>query len=414
MDSRLRGNDTGKTKPKITLVSIGHIDHGKSTLVGRLLYDSKQKETLDEPTEFASFLDALEEEREKGITIDTVYTPFEGNEYCFEIIDCPGHKEFIKNMMSGATHANSAQLLVSVALNEGIQEQTKRHLWLAKLFGINQVVVVINKMDLVKYAKEVFFALKSEVFALLTSLGYTQKQIAFVPTSGILGENVFFKSSLMPWWQGGSYLETLESFLKPAKSLDLLPLRFSIQTIDQKNNLVIGRVESGIIKVRQALKCEPLQDHFRVLRIKSFNKELPQAESGACVGLELKESIAQLKRGCLLIPRIDEYECSKKFEAIVYIMAESGLDLNANYTVRAGLQDSVCRVTLITHINPVDPTHVNASVNKTSTLLQHMAAQLEIFTKEPIFTEPFTKNPTTGRILLESQGHIIAAGIVTL
>ncbi len=400
-------------KPKISLVSIGHIDHGKSTLVGRLLYDSKQTKELDEPEEFSRFLDALEEEREKGITIDIVHTPFEGSNYRFEIIDCPGHKEFIKNMMSGASHAACAQLLVSAAAGEGIQEQTLRHLYLAKLFGIKQIAVIINKMDLANYSKEVFLALKQQITQILNNLGYQGEQnITFIPTSGKLGENVFFRSSKMPWWEEGSYLEALENFVKVPKTLCEYCTRFSVQSVINNNGslLVVGRVESGKLAVRQALRSEPSKQSFRVQKIKDGENEKEEAIAGESVGLLLKEDTTNLKRGAMLLNRVDEPSSATQLEAEIYITAEKGIKEGESLKVRANLQEVNASIRILSAVDPLNPLAINNQA--TNFIPQNYAARVQVIASEPLFVEPFSKNPTTGRIILEKDGFLTAAGIV--
>ncbi|MFH1896160.1 MAG: GTP-binding protein [bacterium] len=401
-------------KPKILLVSIGHIDHGKSTLVGRLLYDSQNQPGTtnrsvipEREINFSHFLDALEEERDKGITIDIVHTPFEGNKYRFEIIDCPGHKEFIKNMMGGATHASSAQLLVSAAPGEGIQEQTRRHLWLARLFGIEQVVVVVNKMDLAAYSESSFLALKGQVVSLLNNLSFQRDHIAFVPTSGKEGENVFFKSTKMPWWQGGSYLNVLENSLTPAKALNQYPTRFSVQSVS--GNLVVGRVESGALKVRDALRLAPNGGDFRVLEIKGPNTE--KAEAGESVGLALKGEVSKITRGSVLLPRVDEAQNKKNFKARLYVMSEAGLEEGGIYTLRVGLQETACTISRLSPLDPLSPLNPETETPFQNNIPQHMGALVAMETTTPVFVEPFFHCPPTGRLLLEREGKIIAAGV---
>jgi sulfate adenylyltransferase subunit 1 len=308
-------------------------------------------------------------------------------------------------MMTGTTHANAAQLLVSAALGEGIQEQTHRHLWLAQLFGIEQIVVVINKMDLIEYSESVFLKLEGQVLNILTKLDFKKEKIAFVPTSGKMGENVFFKTTQMPWWKEGSYVEVLENTLLPPKPQTNYPMRFSVQSVE--NGLVVGRVESGALKVRDALQSAPQKSDYRVLEIKG--REGLEAKAGNVVGLRLRGNSATIKRGNILIPRVEKVSTKRSFEAKVYILGQDGLSKNGVYTLRAGLQETGCRILKLEPLNPIDP---KEKLEEQESAPCHMGACIVLETEKPIFVEPFLTCPPCGRVLLENGGQIAAAGIV--
>ena len=201
--------------PKINIMTAGHVDHGKSTLIGRLLYDSgairddqlrklkdMAKELKRETFEFAFVMDKLKEERERGLTIDIMHTPFHTSKYYYTIIDCPGHRDFVKNMITGTSQADASIFVVSVKSGEGVQEQTKEHAWLLKVMGVNQLVIAINKMDTVNYDQKRYNEVVAEVKKLLTMIGYKVDEIPFVPVSGLQGDNVFKKSEKMAWYKG--------------------------------------------------------------------------------------------------------------------------------------------------------------------------------------------------------------------
>src|SRR3990172_463 len=210
------------TKPHLNLVTIGHVDHGKSTLVGRLLYDTGNireedlrkikeiaRELKKETFEFAFIMDRLKEERERGVTIDIMHQRFDTPKYYFTIIDAPGHRDFVKNMITGASQADAAILVCSA--KEGVQEQTKEHVFLSKVLGVNQLIVAINKMDSVNYDQAKYNETKANVEKLLKTVGYDTSKMLFVPTSGYKGDNVAVKSTNMPWYTGLILLEALDT-----------------------------------------------------------------------------------------------------------------------------------------------------------------------------------------------------------
>ena len=246
-------------KEHFNVVFIGHVDHGKSTTVGRLLFDAGG---IDEQTmrklkeeavangkagfEFAYTMDTLKEERERGVTIDLSHKKFESDKYDFTIIDAPGHSDFIKNMITGVSQADAAVLVV--AATDGVNEQTKEHAYLSKTFGIDQLIVAVNKMDMKDYSQSRFEEVKKEIETLVAGLGF--KSVRFVPIASLPGDNVVNASNKMSWWKDGSLLELLDGFEiaeKPTK----LPLRVPIQdvyTIKGIGIVPVGRVETGVMK----------------------------------------------------------------------------------------------------------------------------------------------------------------------
>src|SRR3989339_1994160 len=226
-------------KPHVNLVFIGHVDHGKSTLVGRLLYDTgalpeQDYRKLKEEAEsrgmgtfvFAYVMDNLKEERERGVTIDVAYKKFEGKKNSFTIIDAPGHKDFVKNMITGTSQADAAVLVI--AAKEGIQPQTKEHAFLAQVMGLKQLIVALNKMDEVNYDQGRYNQLKTEIEKLLTGVGYKPEQFKIIPVSAWIGDNVVKKSAKLPWFNGQTLIEALDEITAPAPPTDK-PLRLPIQ-----------------------------------------------------------------------------------------------------------------------------------------------------------------------------------------
>src|SRR3989339_713467 len=226
-------------KPHINLIFIGHVDHGKSTLVGRTLYDTgalseqdyrKLKQEAEERGKgtfaFAYAMDQLKEERERGVTIDLAYRKFDLKKNTFTIIDAPGHKDFVKNMITGTSQADAAVLVI--AAKEGIQPQTKEHAFLAQVMGLKQLIVALNKMDEVNYDQGRYNQLKTEIEKLLTGVGYKPEQFKIIPVSAWIGDNVVKKSAKLPWFNGQTLIEALDEITAPAPPTDK-PLRLPIQ-----------------------------------------------------------------------------------------------------------------------------------------------------------------------------------------
>ena len=262
-----------KQKPHLNVVFVGHVDSGKSTTVGRLMYDSgkipeqemrKLKEKAQEVGkagfEFAFVMDNLKEERERGVTIDLSYKRFDTNKYEITIIDAPGHRDFIKNMITGSSQADVAFLVVSVP--EGVMAQTKEHVWLCKTLGVQQINVLMNKMDVVKFDESKFNSVKTEVSNLLKTAGYKLENVIFIAESAYQGDNVVKKSSNMPWYKGPTLLEAFDLLKQPEKPVNL-PLRLPIQDVYNITGIgvvPVGRVETGKMKVNDKVIIVPARE----------------------------------------------------------------------------------------------------------------------------------------------------------
>ncbi|MBR9693285.1 translation elongation factor EF-1 subunit alpha [Candidatus Woesearchaeota archaeon] len=296
-----------KEKTHINLVFIGHVDHGKSTTVGRLMFDSgniseqqmrKLKEKAQElgkaGFEFAYVMDNLKEEQERGVTIDLAHKKFETDKYYFTIIDAPGHKDFIKNMITGASQADAAVLVV--AANDGVNAQTREHAYLSKVLGVQQMIVAVNKMDIkgVEYAEAKYTAVKDEVTKLLASVGFKTDDIPFIPIASLPGDNVFKKTDKMAWWTGDTLLETIDKLNPPEKPTGL-PLRCPIQDVYNITGIgvvPVGRIETGILKVNDKVIAVPGREGKGVpgecKSIEMHHEQMTSAEPGDNVGLSIR------------------------------------------------------------------------------------------------------------------------------
>ncbi|MFP4230058.1 MAG: GTP-binding protein, partial [Candidatus Nanohaloarchaea archaeon] len=284
-------------KPHINLVFIGHVDHGKSTTIGRLLWDTEnlpeeEMRKLEEAAEeagkesfnFAFAMDSLEEERERGVTIDLAHQEFDTDDYHFTIIDAPGHRDFIKNMITGASQADAAVLVV--AADDGIQPQTKEHAYLAKTLGIDQLAVAVNKMDLEDFSEDAYSGIKEEVSELIQGVGFNPSDINFVPVSSFEGDNVVDESDDMGWYDGPTLVEALDDFEEPEKAIDL-PLRIPIQDVYSISGIgavSVGRVETGEINPGDDIVFEPAGVGGEVKTIEMHHEEVDAAEPGDNIG----------------------------------------------------------------------------------------------------------------------------------
>ncbi|MDP7115984.1 MAG: translation elongation factor EF-1 subunit alpha, partial [Candidatus Woesearchaeota archaeon] len=294
-----------KTKPHINIVFIGHVDHGKSTTVGRLLFDTKNideaamrklKEKAEElgkgGFEFAFVMDNLKEERERGVTIDLAHKKFETDTSYFTIIDAPGHKDFIKNMITGAAQADAGVLVV--AANDGVMAQTKEHVFLARTLGVNQLIVAINKMDMKDYDEANFNKIKEDVGNLLKSVGYKPDEVPFIPIASLPGDNIAEKSEKMAWYSGDTLLDAINKVKEPEKPTDL-PLRLPIQDVYSITGIgvvPVGRVETGVMKLGDKVIVVPGREGKgvpgEVKTIEMHHEMQQQAEPGDNIGFNVR------------------------------------------------------------------------------------------------------------------------------
>ena len=294
-----------KTKPIINVAFVGHVDHGKSTTIGRLMFDSGAipqqeidklktiaKEHGKAGFEFAYVMDKFKEERERGVTIDLAYQKLITNKYEVTIIDAPGHKDFIKNMITGASQSDAAFLTVAAA--EGVQPQTKEHAWLLRTMGVKQVAVVVNKMDTVDWKEDAFKKVVADVSAVLKQAGYKVETMAFIPAAGYLGDNVVKKSDKMPWYKGPTIREQFDLFEMPNKPTDL-PLRMPLQDVYEITGIgtvPVGKIETGVMKVGQKVIILPGRSgtgvNGEVKTIEMHHEQLSQAEAGDNVGINIR------------------------------------------------------------------------------------------------------------------------------
>ncbi|MDO8586215.1 MAG: GTP-binding protein [Armatimonadota bacterium] len=339
--------------PTLNIVIVGHVDHGKSTLVGRLLHDTKSLpdgkyeavarvcEDSGKDFEYAFLLDALEEERDQGITIDTTQIRFHTDKRDYVIIDAPGHKEFLKNMVTGAASAEAAILLIDA--DEGIQEQSRRHGYILNLLGIRQVTVVINKMDLVDYSQTVFNDIHTEYLAFLNQLGIVPQFV--IPLSARNGDNVARHSQRMTWYNGPTVLEALDEF-QSRVSKESGPLRMPVQDIYKfdKRRIVAGRIESGSIKEGDTICFSPSGHKAIVKTIERWQSAKDGAASaGESVGITLDEQLF-IERGDIISHTDDLPRSSSVLQGNLFWLGDRHLAPNRTYVLKLTTQEVECTV----------------------------------------------------------------------
>ena len=415
-----------KGKPHINLVFIGHVDHGKSTTVGRLLYDGG---TIDEQTmrklkekaeelgkggfEFAFVMDNLKEERERGVTIDLSHKKFETPKYYFTIIDAPGHRDFIKNMITGASQADAAVLVVG---SEGIQAQTKEHAFLARTFGITQLIVACNKMDLNKYDKAKFEQIKKDAETLLKPIGFKTDKIQFIPLASYLGDNIAKKSPNMPWYTGPTLLEALDNLVPPEKPTNL-PLRLPLQDVYNITGIgvvPVGRVETGILKVGDKVVAVPGREGKgitgEVKTIEMHHEQQQTAEPGDNIGFNIRGMTKQdIARGDVIGPVDNWPTVATEFTAQIIVLNHPTV-MTIGYTPVFHIHTAqiACQITAIK--KKLDPA-TGATLQENPDFIKNGdVAVVQIKPMQPLVIEKQKEIPQLARFAIRDSGATVAAG----
>ncbi len=414
------GNVPALSSRQMKLVIVGHVDHGKSTLVGRLMSDTGSlpdgkldfiKEICErqgKSFEFAFLLDALEEEQDQGITIDTSQIFFKTQKRHYVIIDAPGHKEFLKNMVTGAANAESALLLIDAY--EGVQEQSRRHGYILKLLGLDQVAVVVNKMDLVDYDAEVFSKIKSEYTEFLETIGVQAED--FIPVSAKLGVNIAKREEEMPWYKGPTVLEMLDRFEEKVPPSHL-PFRMPVQDVYKfdERRIIAGRIESGRLKVGDRLTFSPSNKKGVVKTIEAWSvpEQPTEASASQSIGFTLDEQIFT-ERGDVAT-RVDELPIvSSTFDVNLFWMGKRHLEKGRTYTLKLTTQEVTCEVVEFKKV--IDASTLETLADQ-DFLAKNDVAELTLKTKRPVAFDLFGECATTGRFVLVDEYDVCGGGIIT-
>ncbi len=405
--------------PPLRVVFVGHVDHGKSTLIGRILHDtgSLPEGKIDEikkacaaegmEFEFAFLLDALLEEQKQNVTIDTTQIPFRTSRRRYAIIDAPGHKEFLKNMITGASSADAAILLIGA--NEGVREQSRRHAYLLNLLGIKQIIVVVNKMDLVDFSEARFHEIESEYRQFLSELGLEAR--AFIPASARQGENVASATMKMKWYCGASVLEALD-LLEPRKSDVDLPLRFCIQDVYRfdERRIIAGRIETGTLRVGDQLVFSPANKSSVVATIERWNAP-PNgpAVAGDSVGITLSEQIF-VERGYVASHENETPIETNRFHADLFWIVREPLRVGHFYDLRVATQDVKCQVVSIEQV--MDSSTLEMKSDGREQLERNEIGRLTIQTRGPLVIDNHDHIPNLGRFVIVDDGRIRGGGTI--
>ena len=404
----------------LKFVIVGHVDHGKSTLIGRLLYDTqslpadrieeikKASNELGRETEFAYLLDHLEEERQQAVTIDITQVFFRTKKRHYVIIDAPGHVEFVKNMVTGASQAEAAVLIIDI--QEGIQEQTRRHAYILSLLGLSQVIVVLNKMDLANFEEKKFSAASIQAGEFLKTVNI--HPAAYIPVCAAEGDNITEKSSKMSWYKGPAFLEILDS-LKNRETLESKPLIFPVQDVYRINGrrIAVGRVEAGIIRGNDNIEILPNGSMVKVGSVEKYLEECVNfASAGQSIGITTKEAVF-IERGNVICLPDKEPVLTDEFSASIFWMSKKELKPNERLIIRCATQETACRIAMIR--KRIDSSTLELIQEDGSLLKNLEVAEVVIKAKIPLALMAFDDVQELGRFVLMQEGDICAGGIVT-
>jgi len=416
-----------REKPHMNVVFVGHVDAGKSTTVGRLLFDTKHideaamrklKEKAQElgksGFEFAFVMDNLKEERERGVTIDLAHKKFDTQKRSYTIIDAPGHRDFIKNMITGASQADAAVLVVS---NTGVEPQTKEHVFLCKTLGVSQLIVAMNKMDVDNYSQDKFNKLKEDVTTLIKSVGYKSEEVVFVPVASFPGENVVNKQTKMAWYTGPTLLEAIDGLKEPVKPTTL-PLRLPIQDvykIDGIGTVPVGKVETGVMKVGDKIIIVPGREGKgvggEVKTIEMHHESVQMAEPGDNIGFNVRGLEAKdIARGDVLSHSDNPATVATEFTARIVVLNHPSV-ITVGYTPVFHIHTAqvACQVIAIKkQLNPA----TGAVVKENPDFIKNGdAAEIVFKPMQNLVIEKQSVIPQLSRFAIRDSGRTVAAGM---
>ncbi len=420
-----------KEKPNMNVLFVGHVDAGKSTIVGQLLFQSglvpeQQMKKLREEAEkhgkggqasfeFAYVMDNIKEERERGVTIDLSYRKILTEKFQITIIDAPGHRDFVKNMITGASQADAAFLVI--AAKSGVQPQTTEHLWLLRTMGVQNLAIAVNKMDEVDYKEEAFNKVKDDVSKLLKQVGIDPEKTPFLATSGLKGENIANKSDKMDWYKGKTVLEQFDQFPKPDLPTGL-PMRMPVQDVYEITGIgtvPVGKIETGIMKVGQKVKVLPGRTgsgiEGEVKTIEMHHDTLPEAEAGDNVGINVrgvgKKDIA---RGDVICEAANPIPVVEEFIAQIAVINHPTV-LAKGYTPVFHIHTAQVPCQFVELISQIDPKTGEVIKENPDFLKNGDVAKVRIKPQGNLCLETQKDNPYMSRFAVRDAGQTVAAGM---
>ena len=420
-------------KPHMNLVVVGHVDNGKSTTVGHLMVDLKviDQRTIDayakeseatgkgDTFKYAWVLDSIKEERDRGVTIDLAFQKFETQKFFYTLIDAPGHRDFIKNMITGASEADAAVLVVSVKPGETEAAtdpggQAREHAFLSRTLGVSQIVVALNKMDDVAYSEQRYKEVKDLVEKMLKLVGYNTSKVQFIPVSAWKGDNLVKLSENTPWFKGPTLAESLDMFEAPEKPIGK-PLRIPIQdvyTITGVGTVPVGRVETGVVRANDKVIVMPSGVTGEVKSIETHHTQMESAEAGDNIGFNLRGvDRKSIKRGDILGSTDKPPSVAKEFEAQI-IVIHHPTAMAPGYTPVLHAHTAQVAATLSEFVAKIDAKTGGIVEEKPKFLRTGDAAIVRVKPTRPLAIETFKEFPEIGRFALRDMGTTIAAGVV--
>ncbi len=419
--------DAESRKDLLRFTTAGSVDDGKSTLIGRLLYDSKnvyldQLESVTKASEgrnagiidFSLLTDGLRAEREQGITIDVAYRYFTTPKRKFIIADTPGHEQFTRNMVTGASTAELAIVLIDA--RKGLLPQSRRHAFISSLLGIPNLVIAVNKMDLVDYSEIVFRQIQRDFERFLSQL--TSVSSYFLPISALLGDNVVNRSERMPWFEGVSLFEYLESVPVGAQATNV-PFRFPVQRVirpDLDFRGYAGQIASGTIRQGERVAVLPSRRQTRVKSIVTFSGLLEFAQAPQSVTLTLDDEI-DIARGDMIVPAGDEPERGSVLKSILVWLSEEALDLKKRYRLKHTSRLEWAHIDVLEHrinINTLEPEAAHTLTTPPPSLAMNEIGVVILSVSRPLYCDPYTENRITGAFVLIDPftNSTVAAGMI--
>jgi len=423
-DTAVQGfsSDSAPTE-QLKIVIVGHVDHGKSTFVGRLFHDTgslpegkleqlqKIAERRGVPFEWANLMDALQSERDQNITIDTAQIWFRTAKRQYVIIDAPGHKEFLKNMITGAANAEAALLLIDA--HEGVQENSRRHGYLLNLLGIKQIAVLVNKLDLENYSEARFNQIETEYRAWLKTIGVEPR--VFIPIAAKHGDNIASLSANTPWWRGPTVLETLDEF-SVTDIPNNQPLRFPIQDVYRfdERRILAGRIEAGSIKVGDKIVFSPTNKSSTVKTIERWNAAPSQtAMAGESIGITLTEQIFVARGAVAALESALPYELAS-FKARIFWLGRQPFSKGKTYKLKLATQEVECTIESIQRV--IDASTLETVSRKENEMFvgRHEVAELTLHTRKPVAFDVHADIIPTGRFVIVDGFDVAGGGIIAL